>query len=65
MATMLDNLHVRKTKSNHELFHKEKTNMLKEARAFGEMAVVKVCNAHMQSKILNKGMVVMLLGFAE
>lgn len=65
MSMQLDNSHVRKKGiSNYESYHGKPPKIWKEYRCFGEMAVVKTCDK-IQSKLKNKGTVVMMIGYCE
>ena len=65
MATILDNIHVRKTSSNYEKIFGHHPKLLNYVRGFGEMAVIKIKVVQFQQKLANKGITVMLIGFAE
>lgn len=65
MDVALDNIHVRKDKLNYETFHSLTPKMWDALCAFGEMAVMKHNSEKFQAKMKNKGMIVMMLGYAE
>ena len=61
-ATHLDNVIVRKDNTKYYRFHKKHPKIWKELRAFGEIVVMKNVTGF-QSKLQNKGVTCMFLGY--
>jgi hypothetical protein len=64
-ATDADNLVVSKNASPYQAFHGTTPKYINSLRVFGEMGVIKNHDVKFQSKLKDKGTVVMFLGYAK
>ena len=64
-ATDIDNLIVSDKISPYQAFHGVPSKIIKKLQIFGEMAVIKNHSVKFQSKLKDKGTIVMFLGYAD
>ena len=64
-ATDVDNIIVSDKISPYQAFHGSPSKIIKKLRVFGEMGVIKNHSVKFQSKLRDKGAIVMFVGYAD
>ena len=64
-ATDVDNIIVSDKISPYQAFHGSPSKIIKKLRVFGEMGVIKNHSVKFQSKLKDKGAIVMFVGYAD